>query len=236
MKDIRIFIASSKELNQERNALSFLVLAKEDEFAQRGLRVRLAKWEYVDPKMTADRTENRYLDEMYNCDAAMVIFKNVAGKYTREELEKALAREAAGKDRLKTHKILFCSSGNPNSDAAKLRDSLPTESYEVYSSGDELCAAFLSLVDEIAVSDHLVDVQEDRFREISAFVAADDELAADRNAFADAILNLNDILARRGVRVRLRFYDPDQHRDLLDNSEMALVLYQTTCGLSLIHI
>ena len=38
MKDIRIFIASSKELVQERNELSFLVLAKEDEFAQRGQR------------------------------------------------------------------------------------------------------------------------------------------------------------------------------------------------------
>lgn len=230
MKDIRIFIASSKELVQERNELSFLVLAKEDEFAQRGLRVRLAKWEYVDPKMTAGRTEDRYLDEMYNCDAAMVIFKNVAGKYTREELEKALAREAAGKDRLKTHKILFCSSGDPDSDATKLRDTLPAGSYDIYSNGEELCAAFLSLVEEIAASDHLVDAPEDRFREISAFVAADDELAADRNAFADAVLNLNDILARRGIRVKMCFYDPEHHRELLESSEMALVLYQTKCG------
>ena len=35
MKDIRIFIASSKELERERNELSFLVLAKEDEFARK---------------------------------------------------------------------------------------------------------------------------------------------------------------------------------------------------------
>jgi hypothetical protein len=64
MKDIRIFIASSKELEKERNYLAFLVLAHEDDFAKRGFRVRLAKWEYVDPKMTAARTEDRYLDEM----------------------------------------------------------------------------------------------------------------------------------------------------------------------------
>ena len=75
MKDIRIFVASSKELEKERNYLAFLVLAKEDEFAKRGLRVRLAKWEYVDPKMTEARTEDRYLDEMYNCDAALVRFE-----------------------------------------------------------------------------------------------------------------------------------------------------------------
>ena len=43
MKDIRIFVASSKELIAERNQLAFLVLSMEEEFAARGLRVRLAK-------------------------------------------------------------------------------------------------------------------------------------------------------------------------------------------------
>lgn len=43
MKDLRIFVASSKELEQERNYLACLVLSKEDEFAARGLRARL--WE-----------------------------------------------------------------------------------------------------------------------------------------------------------------------------------------------
>ncbi len=38
MKDIRIFVASSKELEKERNYLAFLVLAHEEEFAERGLR------------------------------------------------------------------------------------------------------------------------------------------------------------------------------------------------------
>ena len=36
MKDIRIFVASSKELEKERNYLAFLVLAHEDEFASVG--------------------------------------------------------------------------------------------------------------------------------------------------------------------------------------------------------
>ncbi len=66
MKDIRIFVASSKELERERNYLAFLVLCKEEDFAARGVRVRLSKWEYVDPKMTAARTEDRYLEEMSN--------------------------------------------------------------------------------------------------------------------------------------------------------------------------
>ena len=43
MKDIRIFIASSKELERECNYLAFLALAKEDEFAARGHGGRLLK-------------------------------------------------------------------------------------------------------------------------------------------------------------------------------------------------
>ncbi len=62
MKDIRIFVASSKELERERNYLAYLTLAYEDVFEKRGFRVRLSKWEYVDPKMTEARTEDRYLD------------------------------------------------------------------------------------------------------------------------------------------------------------------------------
>ena len=118
MKDIRIFVASSKELIAERNQLAFLVLSLEEEFARRGLRVRLAKWEYVDPKMTEERTEDRYLEEMYDSDAALVLFRNIAGMYTREELDKALAAEGADGRRLKVHRMLFAADGAPDSDAA----------------------------------------------------------------------------------------------------------------------
>ena len=235
MKDIRIFVASSKELEKERNYLAFLVLAKEDEFAARGLRVRLAKWEYVDPKMTEARTEDRYLDEMYNCDAALVLFRDIAGMYTREELDKALAAERTGlapdsrKARLKTHRILFAKDCRPDSDAAKLRESLPPDSYGEWTDLAGLGEAFLALVDAVSRLDGLADVPDEDVRVVSAFVAADDELAADRNAFADTVLNLNEILMRRGVRVKMRFYDPKCHRELLESSEMALVLYDTTC-------
>ena len=80
MKEIRIFIASSQELLPERNYLSYLTLAHEEEFEKRGLAVRLSKWEYVDPRMTGERTEDRYLDEMLQCDAVMILFKNILGK------------------------------------------------------------------------------------------------------------------------------------------------------------
>ena len=236
MKDIRIFVASSKELEKDRNYLAFLVLAHEDEFAARGLRVRLAKWEYVDPKMTEARTEDRYLDEMYNCDAALVLFRDIAGMYTREELDNALAAERTGlapdsrKARLKAHRILFAADGDLESSAAKLRASLPNGSYGEWTDQAGLGKSFLALVDQVAQCEGLIDAPEETLRTVSAFIAADDELAADRNAFADTVLNLNEILARRGIRVKMRFYAAARHREMLESSEMALVLYRTNCN------
>ena len=230
MKDIRIFVASSRELERERNYLAYLVLANEEEFARRGFRVRLAKWEYVDPKMTAERTEDRYLEEMYNCDAAIVLFKNIVGTYTREEMDKAIAAEQGGWSRLKAHRILFSAAGAQDSGAARLRESLSSDGYGVYSNMDELKEAFLSLVDYVAKCERLLDAPSDKHvHKIAAFLAADGELAEDRNAFADTVLNVNDLLEQGhlNVRVQLKFYDPANAEKVVESSEMGLVLYGT---------
>ena len=240
MKDIRIFVASSKELIAERNQLAFLVLSMEEEFARRGLRVRLAKWEYVDPRMTEERTEDRYLEEMYDSDAALVLFKTLIGKYTREETEKALERERGGYARLKAHRILFKEGdGAPTPELAAWRAELKEGEYGVFSDFAGLKAELLALVDRLVELDasgvagkHLQDAPPDaHVRRITAFLAADDELAADRDAFADTVLNLNDLLEFRNLRVQLRFCPPglprDALRELVSGSEMGLVLYGT---------
>ena len=240
MKDIRIFVASSKELIAERNQLAFLVLSLEEEFARRGLRVRLAKWEYVDPRMTEERTEDRYLEEMYDSDAALILFKTLIGKYTREETEKALERERGGYARLKAHRILFKEGdGAPTPELAAWRAELEEGEYGVFTDFAGLKAELLALVDRLVGLDasgvagkHLQDAPPDaHVRRITAFLAADDELAADRDAFADTVLNLNDLLEFRNLRVQLRFCPPglghDALRELVSASEMGLVLYGT---------
>ena len=240
LKDIRIFVASSKELVAERNALAFLVLAKEDEFERRGLRVRLSKWEYVDPTMTEARTEDRYLEEMYACDGALVLFRSVLGMYTREEMEKALDRERSGNFRLKAHRILFKEGdGAPSPELAAFRASLPPDGYGTFAGYEGLKAEFLALVERLVELDGsgqpgrglLPAAPDSHVRRITAFLAADDELAADRDAFADTVLNLNDLLELRNLRVRLRFCGPGLPKErlaaLVSSSEMGLVLYGT---------
>ena len=49
MKEIRIFVALSRELRSDRNLLAYLTVANEEAFARRGFRVSLAKRESGDP-------------------------------------------------------------------------------------------------------------------------------------------------------------------------------------------
>ena len=230
MKEIRIFIASSKELLPERNHLSYLTLAMEDEFERRGLRVRLAKWEYVDSNMSKERTEDRYLDEMMQCDAVMVLFKNVLGMYTEEEMRKALAAERVGDTRLKAHRLLFSEApdAQPKPELAAFRSSLASDDYGIFADLEGLKREFLALVENCAAQmNHEVQVKAET-RDITAFLAADEELASERDAFADMVVNLNELLARRNLRVRLRFYEPSRAMNVMGACEMGLVLYRTT--------
>ena len=66
--------------------------------------------------------------------------------------------------------------------------------------------------------------------EINAIIAADDEALQDRDAFVTMIDGLNQVLAARDVQVKVCDYDPSRHAELLDESEIALVLYHTKCG------
>ena len=230
MKEIRIFVASSKELLPERNHLAYLALAMEDEFERRGLRIRLAKWEYVDSSMTKERTEDRYLDEMMKCDAVMVLFKNVLGMYTEEEMKKALAAERGGYTRLKAHRLLFSEApdAQPKPDLTAFRSSLATDDYGTFGDFEGLGREFLALVERCSAMPLLNANSEDGMRVITAFLAADEELASERDAFADMVVNLNELLAKRNLRVRLRFYEPSQAADIVGSCEMGLVLYRST--------
>ena len=235
MKDIRIFVASSCEMVAERNALAYFAIAHEDEFAGRGLRVRLSKWEYVDPTMATGPKEDEYLKELRDSDGALILFQKVLGKFTRQEYDEALEYEKTG-CRLQAHQILFKEGPDiaPSSDLAAWRAELPADAYRCFSDMAGLEAEFLALVNRLAGM-RLCDAPSDaHVQRVTAFLVADDELAADRDAFADAILNFNDILAYRNLRVKMQFCSPGlgtaECHQIAAASEMMLVLYGRKVG------
>lgn len=112
MKTIKIFLASSEELKDERNTMADLILHLNKLFRGRGLELDLEKWEYLDASMTGKRKQDEYNEVLKQCDICMVLFWRKFGSFTGEELDTAYNRM---KKNEKPHKI-YVFFKNPNSD------------------------------------------------------------------------------------------------------------------------
>ena len=112
MKTIKIFLASSEELKDERNTMADLILHLNKLFRGRGLELDLEKWEYLDASMTGKRKQDEYIEVLKQCDICMVLFWRKFGSFTGEELDTAYNRM---KQKEKPHKI-YVFFKNPNSD------------------------------------------------------------------------------------------------------------------------
>jgi len=112
MKTIKIFLASSEELKDERNTMADLILHLNKLFRGRGLELELEKWEYLDASMSGKRKQDEYNEVLKQCDICMVLFWRKFGSYTGEELDTAYKRM---QQKEKPYKI-YVFFKNPNSD------------------------------------------------------------------------------------------------------------------------
>lgn len=93
-----IFIASSSELKRERKELVDLMmdLNQEPSNKAKGFKLEPVLWEYMDSSMRAQRKEDEYLAELRKCEICIVLFWNILGEYTLEELDVAVQEMNAG--------------------------------------------------------------------------------------------------------------------------------------------
>jgi len=89
--EIKVFLASSSELDLERayigdlfNDINFLL-------ADTIVRVRLLKWEVFDPLFKGERKQSEYDQQVKTADIFIALFRSKVGKYTREEIDVAIA-------------------------------------------------------------------------------------------------------------------------------------------------
>lgn len=92
-----IFIASSSELMRERNELVDLLQDLSREHKEQGIKFKSVRWEYMDSSMRAERKEDEYLVRLRECEVCIVLFWNILGQYTVEELDVAVAEMQAGR-------------------------------------------------------------------------------------------------------------------------------------------
>lgn len=97
MECIKVFIASSAELQEERMELVDLLQDLNAETKKNGVYFKPVLWEYMDSSMRQGRKEDEYLVRLRECKICITIFWLNLGKYTKEELDVAKNEKEMGK-------------------------------------------------------------------------------------------------------------------------------------------
>ena len=198
MRTIKVFLASSEELGQERLEIGDLFSHINTIFNRRGIHLEVSKWEYLDESMGPLRKQDEYNREIKTCDICMVLYWTRIGEYTTEELETAYTELQAGRKPYKIY-LYFKEVGVPtpeieafkkelyskyshfygkfqNIDTLKLRFLLQLESY--VNSGAVKVENSQVMVDTVAVA-HLDNIpfaaQNSHYKELKERLAKIEE-------------------------------------------------------------
>ena len=85
MRTIKIFLASSEELENDRNAFGNLIRRLDNIYEKQGIRIELFEWEDYDSAYNDRRKQDEYNDKVRASDMFLALFYKKAGKYTIEE-------------------------------------------------------------------------------------------------------------------------------------------------------
>ena len=156
---MRIFIASSNELEHERLVISEMSLFMNRMLLDMGHedRIEPEKWEYLDSSMGIEHKQEEYNRALSSCDGVVVLFWQKFGEYTESEFLTAL-RSARSGGTVRRLAVLFKETGEAPSPelAAFKRDCASVFGVEPasFSSDAEFRAHFLSLAFDLLRDKH----------------------------------------------------------------------------------
>jgi hypothetical protein len=89
MKTIKIFLASSKELNEDRNLFEIQVYRKCKEWLEKEIFLDLQIWEDMSAQMAADGSQSEYNKVVKGSDLFVLLAFTKVGAFTEEEFTNA---------------------------------------------------------------------------------------------------------------------------------------------------
>lgn len=89
MEKHKIFLASSSELNEDRDQFEIFLTRKNSEWIEKGVFLELVRWENFLDAMSQTRLQNEYNKSIIECEIFVSLFFTKVGKYTKEEFETA---------------------------------------------------------------------------------------------------------------------------------------------------
>ena len=121
IRAVKVFIASSEELKNEREKFDSLLSTLDNIFEKQGIQLKTVKWEQLDSSQGPIKKQEEYNREIKKCDVCVVMFWRKFGEYTEQELNIANAELRKGR---KPHKIyvFFKEIGDISEELKKFKD------------------------------------------------------------------------------------------------------------------
>ena len=108
--DIKIFLASSEELKEERQQIELFISKENRKLCQQNIFLDLIIWEDLKHSFQGQRDQDYFNQKMLECDIVICLFFKKVGNFTKEEFEVAYQKLKAGG---KPHYLyVFFKSGN----------------------------------------------------------------------------------------------------------------------------
>lgn len=89
-RTLKIFLASSSELVEDRKAFELEIARKNKIWNQKGILLEVVVWEDCLDALAHNRLQDTYNDQIRNCDLFVMLFFSKVGKYTEEEFDTAV--------------------------------------------------------------------------------------------------------------------------------------------------
>jgi hypothetical protein len=89
LRQVRIFLASSSELKDERDQFDLYLRQQNDSLLKKGMYLRIVRWENFLDAMSETRLQDEYSKAIRECDVFVSLFFTKTGKYTDEEFDVA---------------------------------------------------------------------------------------------------------------------------------------------------
>ncbi|WP_350131917.1 COR domain-containing protein [Nitrosomonas sp.] len=103
-KTVKIFLASSKELRDDRNDFDLYFRQLNDRLRKRGIYLEIFRWENFLDAMSGTRLQDEYNKEVQACDIFVSLFMTKTGSFTEEEFDVAYqAFQKNGKPHIYTY-------------------------------------------------------------------------------------------------------------------------------------
>jgi hypothetical protein len=89
MQTIKIFIASSAELDADKEQVELFISRKNKDYQKKKVFLELSTWKDFISAMTEERTQEKYNQYIRSCDIAVFLFHTRLGRFTKEEFDTA---------------------------------------------------------------------------------------------------------------------------------------------------